>query len=206
MFELFKRKKEIEEIKKEVRGSFEKVKDDINKIGEWVNHLNNQDNSLKSHLNNLNDELSTLKDEVEQLKEVISLFGDGISKQLFKTNRKLINKQTSVQDNQTAVQTAVQTSEFNGISNLSVTERAILWVLINNDLKLSYEDIAAILGKTTSTIRGQINSIKQKSEGIIEEYVESNGKKRIYLPEEIKEKLLKNRKVRVKVDTKPKKN
>ena len=73
---------------------------------------------------------------------------------------------------------------------------------VNNDLKLSYEDLAAMLGKTKSTIRGQINSIKQKSEGVIEEYTEKNGKKRVYIPEETKEKLLKKAKVRVQIDKK----
>jgi len=45
--------------------------------------------------------------------------------------------------------------------------------------------------------RGQINSIKQKSEGLIEEIVEKNGKKRVYVPEKVREKLLKYAKVRV---------
>ncbi|MCK5044063.1 hypothetical protein KAR52_03620 [Candidatus Pacearchaeota archaeon] len=64
-------------------------------------------------------------------------------------------------------------------------------------MKLSYDDLSAILGKERSTIRGQINVIKQKSESLIEELIEQNGKKRIYIPEEIKEKMLKKSKVRV---------
>jgi hypothetical protein len=53
-----------------------------------------------------------------------------------------------------------------------------------------------MLGKEKSTIRGQINAIKQKSE-VIKESVEKNGKKRLFIPEEIKEKMLKKAKVRV---------
>ena len=54
-----------------------------------------------------------------------------------------------------------------------------------------------MLGKTRATVRGQINSIKQKSEGLIEEVIEKNGKKRVFIPDYIKEILLKNAKVRV---------
>jgi hypothetical protein len=62
------------------------------------------------------------------------------------------------------------------------------------------------LGKEKSTIRGQINAIKQKSEGLIMEYFEKNGKKRVYVPEEVREKLQKYAKVRVKKEKKDEKN
>jgi len=76
---------------------------------------------------------------------------------------------------------------------------------MNSDLKLSYEDLARLLGKERSTIRGQINSIRQKSDGLIQEIREQNGKKRVYIGEEIKEKLAKYAKVRDKSDKKYKK-
>ena len=63
--------------------------------------------------------------------------------------------------------------------------------------RLGYDDLSAILGKEKSTIRGQINAIKSKSEGLIEESIEKNGKKRVFIPDEIKEKMLKKQKVRV---------
>ena len=200
MFNWFSRKndnKEVDEVKKEVRNSFSLVKKDIDKISKWINHLNEQDDSLNSQLNDVKGEMSNINDQIEQLKELISIVSDDIGKQLFKTPKPVYHKQTAVEPVQTAVQTAVQTGNFYGISNLSITERAIIWVLANNDLKLSYDDLAAMLGKTRSTIRGQINSIKQKSAGLVEEYTEKNGKKRVYIPEEIREKILKKTKVRV---------
>jgi biotin operon repressor len=118
---------------------------------------------------------------------------------LFKTPKQLFNKQTAVYAVQTGVQTGVQTPN---LSKFSVTERAILWVLLNTDMKLSYDDIAAMLGKERSTIRGQINTIRQKSGGLIEEEIEKNGKKRVFIPEEMKEKILKKTKVRVKSNKK----
>jgi hypothetical protein len=69
--------------------------------------------------------------------------------------------------------------------------------LLNTDMNLSYNDLASMLGKEGSTIRGQVNSIKQKSEGLIEESIEINGKKRMYIPENIKEKILRKEKVKV---------
>jgi len=120
-----------------------------------------------------------------------------VFKHLFKTNKQLFKKQTAVQAVQTPVQTAVQTGESISLSTFSVMERALVYVLLNTDMKLSYDDLAAMMGKSRATVRGQINSIKQKSESLIQEIIEKNGKKRVFVPEEIKENMLKNVKVRV---------
>ncbi|MEK6829935.1 MAG: hypothetical protein AABY15_07485, partial [Nanoarchaeota archaeon] len=109
----------------------------------------------------------------------------------------VFNKQQGVYAVQTGVQTAVQTPK---LDQFSITERAILWVLLNTDMKLSYDDLASMLGKERSTIRGQISRIKQKSDALIEEITEQNGKKRVFIPENIKENMLKKTKVRVKKD------
>lgn len=191
-------KEEIENVKQEIKSSFSNVKQDMDKLGNWVKHFNDKHDSHLDEISKINEDLSSVKNDIEELKEIVAMFGDSVSKQVFKKNKQLFNKQTAVQGVQTAVQTAVQTGKFYGISNLSVTERAIIWVLANNELKLSYEDLAAMLGKTTSTIRGHVNRIKQKSEGLIEEYIERNGKKRVYMPEGMKDKILKNVKVKVK--------
>jgi len=89
---------------------------------------------------------------------------------------------------------------------LSSNERLIVFTLLNSEMKLSYEDLALLLGKERATLRGQINAIKQKSEGLIEELIEKNGKKRVFIPNEIKEKLRKYAKVRVKGNKKGQKN
>jgi len=139
--------------------------------------------------------LSSIRDDVEAIKNVLSIMNELKPKQLFKTNRPVLDKQTGVYAVQTGVQTGVQTPN---LEQFSITERAILWILLNSDMKLGYEDLSTILGKEKSTIRGQINTIKSKSEGLIEESIEKNGKKRVFIPEEIKEKMLKKQKVRVK--------
>ena len=77
-------------------------------------------------------------------------------------------------------------------------ERAIVFALLNSEVKLSYEDLAAMFGKSKSTIRGQINNIRQKNDDLIEEYTEPSGKKRLFLPEKVKNSITKDIKVKIK--------
>lgn len=199
MFGLFGSKKRLDDIQEETKKGFEAVKKDISSVSGWIKHLDSEKNLQKKDVEEIKEILSTLQGEIEGLKNIVSLVVEGhsnrVSKQLFKTDKGVFNKQTAVYDVQTAVQTGVQTPD---LSSFSITERAILLVLLNTDMRLSYEDLAAMLGKEKSTIRGQINAIKSKSESLIEEVIELNGKKRIGIPEKIKEKMLKRAKVRLK--------
>lgn len=201
MFGLFFRKKEVEQLKQDTKEGFDSVKKDINGVTEWIKHLNSEKERQEKELEDIKIILSSLKEDIEGLKNVFSIIEESKKKQLFKTAVQKIDKQTAVYAVQTGVETAVQTPNFD---NFSITERAIIWTLLNTDMNLSYDDIAAILGKEKSTIRGQINRIKQKSEGLIREIIEKNGKKRMYIPEKIKEKLQKTLKVRVKKKKKTK--
>lgn len=191
MFDWFFGKTEAKKIKEETLRGFESVKKDIQSVGGWIKHLDSEKELHKKEISEIKDVLSTIKEDVEELKNIVSLVEGANSKWIFKTSKQLFNKQTAVYPVQTAVQTP-------NLDNFSISERAILWVLLNTDMKLSYDDVAAVLGKERSTIRGQINAIKSKSENIIEEITEKNGKKRVFIPEEIREKLLKKTKVRVK--------
>lgn len=194
---LFGRKKEVEELKSEVRGSFDKVKTDMDGLGKWIKHFDGKHSEHHLRFSDVEERLSTIEKELEDVKNSISLMDVGVYKQLFKTGKQVFAKQTAVQGVQTPVQTPVQTGESSNLSSFSVMERALVYVLLNTDMKLSYDDLAAMMGKSRTTVRGQINSIKQKSEGLIEEIMEKNGKKRVFVPENIKEKMLKNVKVRV---------
>ena len=62
---------------------------------------------------------------------------------------------------------------------------------MNYEGSLSYEDLAVMLGKEKSTIRGQINTIRQKSEGLIEESVEKMVKREYPYLKKLKENCLK---------------
>jgi len=194
MFWLFTGKREVEGIKEETKKGFDSVKKDISSVSGWIKHLDSEKNLQKKEIEEIKEILTSIKNDVDGLKNVVSVMNELKTNRVFKTAKPVYAKQTGVYAVQTGVQTGVQTPN---LSQFSVTERAILWVLLNSDMKLSYDDLAAMLGKERSTIRGQINTIKQKSE-IIEEEIEKNGKKRVFIPEEIKEKMLKKTKVRVK--------
>jgi len=203
MFNWFFKKKEVENIKNETKKGFDLVKKDLDHVGKWIKHLHSEKDTHKKELLELKEILSTVKEDLEALKHIVFINQSLKPNRVFKTAVGVFGKQTAVGGVQTAVQTAVQTPFFDQFSTI---ERSTLWVLLNTDMKLSYEDIAAILGKEKATIRGQINAIKQKSNGIIQEIIEKNGKKRIYIPEEIKEKLVKKQKVSVIKGKKAQKN
>ncbi len=204
MFGWFKRKRvkkeDIEKIEKGVQTGFARIKEDISNISAWIKHLKEEEERQDDEISDIYEELSSIRNELENIKNMIDILGN---KKLFKQPQTSFNKQTAVQAVQTPVQTPVQSTFLdNFLDNLSITERAIIWVLLNSDLKLSYDDLAAMLGKERATIRGQINSIKQKSEGLIAEQIEKNNKKRFYIPDKIKSILLKKVKVRVRRDKK----
>lgn len=190
MFKFFNKndeKKEIEQLKKAVQTGFNSAKQDINNMSVWIKHLDSKDSDLKNEILDIKEDLSNIKDELENLKNLTPLLN---GRNVFKQKPTVFNKQASVQSDLNTVQTPVQTVF---LDNLSVTERAIIYVLLNSDMKLSYEDIATILKKRKSTIRGQINTIRQKNEGLVEEVIGENNKKRVYIPEKIKEVLLKTK-------------
>ena len=202
MFDWFFKKEGVKDLKEDTKKGFESVKKDINTINAWIKHLDSEKNLQRKDIEDIKRVLSSVNQELEGFKNVISIMNELKPRTKNQTPKQLFDKQGGVYSVQTGVQTGVQTPN---LDNFSVTERAILWVLLNSELRLSYDDIAAILGKERSTIRGHLNRIKQKSEGIIEEVIEKNGKKRVFIGEEIKEKLLKRAKVRVKKDKNPEK-
>lgn len=199
MFWFFGNKREVERLKEDVRKGFDSVKKDITAVSGWIKHLDSERILHQKDLEELKEDLSSIKTEIDGLKNVLAMMNEMKVAGVFKTPKQLSNKQTGVYAVQTGVQTGVQTPK---LDQFSVTERAILWVLLNTDMKLSYDDLAAMLGKERSTIRGQINRIRQRGHGIIEEITEKNGKKRVFIPENIKEKMLKKTKVRVRKQNK----
>ncbi len=192
--------KDTKRLEDDTKKSFSSVRDDMDKIGKWLKHLKDEDKQLFDIVSELKQELSTIKGEIGEIRESIDLAAESrASKQLFK-KLPVLHKQTAVEGVQEDVQTPVQTGNiYDILKNLTSNERLIVFTLLNseNGMKMSYEDLAMLLGKEKATIRGQINAIKQKSEGLIEEIIEKNGKKRVYIPEETREKLLKYAKVRV---------
>ena len=136
----------------------------------------------------MKDRLDYIENDLEDIKMFISFFNSNTAKQLSKQSHTVRDKQTAVVGIQTPVQSSVQ-SAF--LRNLTASERMLVWVLLNTEMRLSCEDIAVLLNKDKSTIRGQVNNIKAKSEGLVKEVIENTGKKRFFVEEEMKEMLLK---------------
>ena len=192
------KKEEFDAHKSAVQTALNNVKQDVGDIGKWIKHLDQQDSSIKSDVEGVVSEIATIKSDIEEIKKMLSDEESIKIKTLFKQRQTANGKQTPVYAVQTAVQTAVQAAFF---TKLSISEKAIVGILLNNsetNMKLSYEDLATIMAKDTATIRGQVNSIKQKCEGLIEEQIEKNGKKRLFIPDKIREIMLKRVKVRPK--------
>ena len=206
MFGLFKSWRKVEKLEQDTRKSFSDVRKDFEGVGKWVKHLDAKDKQLFDILSEIKRELASINDELDGVKEALSVMNLAQEhKQVFKKTA-VYPEQGGVYSVQEPVQTAVQTGNFYDILNgLSSNERLIIFTLMNTDLKLSYEDIARLVGKERATIRGQINAIKQKSEGLIQELTEPSGKKRVFVSEEVRNKLEKYAKVRVKPKPKYKK-
>jgi hypothetical protein len=194
MFGLFSHKKKIENLREEIQSSFNHVKKDFNKVGDWIKHLDGKHSNHEEEIKSLKEQLLAIQGDLIELKDFVSFFSHQSPKQPVKQDPQGKLKQTTTLAVQTPVQTPVQTDI---LANLTVMERGIVWALFHSEMNLSYEDLAAIQGKDKSTIRGQINSIRQKVPGVIEEIREPNGKKRLYIPEEIRSEIFKNVKVRV---------
>ena len=204
----FSGKKRMQNLENDTKKSFESVKNDVDNIGKWIKHLDSKDKQLFEMKKQLSEDLSTLKEDILDLKETFEQLQAGMQFKQVSKKQTAVGKQTAVCGVQEPVQTGVQTANLYGIlDGLTGNEKLVVWTLLNSadEMKLSYEDIARLLGKERSTIRGQINSIKQKSEGLLRETTEPNGKKRVFIEEEIKEKLSKYAKVRVRQGKKSRK-
>ncbi len=197
MFEWFRakvKKEEFDKHKLAVQTALNNAKQDVLSLSKWVEHLNDKDSGLKSDVDDIYEELSTVKSELEELKNMVSLaIGPKMRKKL-RADQTAVGKQTAVYAVQNDVQAAVQTAF---LDRLSISERALVMILLNSEMKLSYEDLGAMMGKDSTTVRGQINTIRQKCEGLIEEQIEKNNKKRLFIPEKLRNTLLKRVKVRV---------
>jgi len=185
-----KLEKEIERLKDVISNSFANVKNDLKNVSIWINHLDGKNKIYDEKFRNIENRIDTLQKEIEELKEMMILQSQGVFKQVFK---QLSKHQTPVEGVQTGVQTAKKKENLRNFlfQNLTLMERAIVWVLLNTEMKLSCEDIAAVLGKNESTIRGQINNLKTKSPNLLSEIIEKNGKKRYYIESGVKEIILK---------------
>ena len=177
----------------EIKTSFNAVKQDVSKISTWIRHLNTKTEHHDSEIGKISEKIDKVSQDIDDIKSFISFFDTRMASRVFRTKSTGVDKHLGVEGVQTPVYTAVQTAFLRGLTS---NERIILWILLNSNMKLSCEDIAALLGKDRSTVRSQINNIKQKNESWINEIIEKTGKKRYYVDEKMKEFLLKKIKLK----------
>ncbi len=194
-------RKKVRLLEHETKKGFSAVKKDLEGVGQWIKHLEGKDKQLFENVDGLKEDLSSIKEDLENIRETLAYLNMAVESKQVSKKTPVYEEQTAVEDVYKAVQTGVQTGNISDfLHGLSSNERLLVYTLLNTqeDMKLSYEDLALLLGKERSTVRGQVNAIKQKSEGLIKEMVEPSGKKRVYIDQELKEKMAKSAKVRVK--------
>lgn len=197
-----KHEKKWKDLHEKLDNSFTNIKKDAVNFSKWINHLHNKKEEHHSRISRLEQKIYKIEEMFEELSKRQVFLEQ--SKQPFKqqqTNSRLKQLAVGVQTPvQTGVQTANQAPDDLNLSQISIVlkkltvmERAVVWVLLNTDLKMSYEDVSVTLGKDKSTVRGQLNNIKRKSESLISESAEySTGKKRYFIHDGIKNALLKD--------------
>jgi len=208
VFWLIHGRRDVNKFKKKVENTFLNFRDDFDKVSNWISHLHSKNGENEKELLKIRHRLSNLEVNMQEIKNVMNYILDNIEKlsenyeskemfkQLSKQGQTGVYKQTGVYAVQTPVQTGVQTPlqtslEDKFFKNLTKSEKILVGILLSNDLKLSCEDLAVLMNKNKSTIRGWINSIKKKSESLIVEVIENSGKKRYYINEEARSQLKK---------------
>lgn len=186
---LFGKNKELDQHKKEVSNHIRSLKDELGKAAHWINHLHSKGENHDVSIGEMRERMDSLENDVGEIKTFISFFNTHAIKQVSKQYQTPMDKQPAVVGVQTPIQTSIQ-SAF--LRSLTASERLVVWILLNTDMKLSCEDVSVLLNKDRSTVRGQLNNIKNKSDGLIKEVVENSGKKRFFIDEKVREMLLRN--------------
>jgi len=190
VFKLFKKKrlevdKKFSDLNDSLKNSFSKIKEDVF--------------SLSSHVETLHDHKKNHGELIDELDSRLKLLENFIGETL--TGHALVQTEDLSKQTQTVVRSKrtslhVQTEILESLKRLTPMERSLVWALLNTDLRLSYSDLGRILGKDESTVRGQVSNIKRKTEGLVLEKSESNGQKRFYIEERIKNKIMKKYRVK----------
>ncbi len=197
MFGFFKKRddsvhKRIDDLHESLASSFSNLKKDMNEVSNWITHFKEKHKTHDESFEKVHQRLENIEKELEDIKAVWTRVQTGVQTRVGQTDVRL--KQMSV-----------QTNTLEKLKNLSVTERQIVWIMLNSETKMTYDEFYMILGKNKSTLRGQINNIKLKSPGLIKEVVENDGTKRFYIDEDVKNEILnKGKKIEVQAKRKGK--
>jgi DNA-binding CsgD family transcriptional regulator len=177
--------KKFSDLHTSLTGSFSKVKEDITSAYELLGDLNKHKEIQKQTLDGIDSRLSYIEGFIEEF----------ISGQTAVQTRS-VSEQTQTNSRSKRTSVHVQTEILAELRRLTPMERSLVWALLNTDLKLSYTDLARVLGKDESTVRGQVSNIRKKTDDLISERNEIHGQKRFYIDERVKNKVLREYKVK----------
>ncbi|MEK6940815.1 MAG: hypothetical protein AABW49_02855 [Nanoarchaeota archaeon] len=194
-FWIFKKRDELSKhmdgIQTSLKISFKHIKSDIKILTEWIDHFNNKHDKHEEEVEKINLNVLSLNKRIIDIEKVIS----SLSKQQTAVQTPVRFKQPQTDNRFKQLFEPVQIKQAGDTftKNMTPMERAIISVLLNTDLKLSYDDLRVAIGRDKSTIRGQVNNIKQKNSKLLKEVAESTGRKRFYIDEPTKNSILKER-------------
>lgn len=171
---------------KKVKNSFINVKNDMQKILEWISFLKINYEKSENRLSEIEKNLENMKIRILNLEEDKNRAAVWTADQT--AVQTAVQNWTAVRPKQTAVQKEVGDLEkyFNG---LTWREGELLSILLNTEREMDYNDLCEMVGRDQSTLRGQVNKIKIKYPGAIEETVTNKGKKSFSMNQELKEKI-----------------
>lgn len=173
--------KKIDDVNKSLTSSFSNLKKDMSEVGGWISHFKNKHDNHDNNFEELRLRVANIERDLEEMKTTWTRVQTGVQTRV----------QTRVQKTDVRFkQMSVQANTLEKLRNLTVMERGIIWVLLNSDTKVRYEDLCLALNKNKSTLRGQINSIKLKSPELVKEEVENDGTKKFYIEENVKSEII----------------
>ncbi len=153
---LFKKRDNLEQkfdnLHNSLHDSFSNIKRDVDTVNKWLGHFKNRHHEHDQKLELLSQRISTIEEFLEDIPDVwkgvqTAVQTGGVSKQLQTDSRPnncpKLSKQLSKQYEEMTL--------IEKIRKLTIMERAVVWALVNTDLKLSYEDLGKALGKDKST-------------------------------------------------------
>ncbi len=185
--------KKVEKDVEELKNSMESFKDDIKNFAFSLAKMNEKIVELNEKFD---DEIEQIYERISEIEEKISILAKStrvgveakkelkeVREQLSKLiqKKKEIKREKPVQEINTEETSKVQeihASVKEEMRMLSPAEREILSALLSSEIPLSYEEIAQLTGKSTSTVRDHMNNIRKKTNLL--EVVETPDRKKLF--------------------------
>lgn len=162
--------------------------DQITGLVKWVDYLNNNHTTLKQELHDLRHGLrkslrsdfeiyhNTLEEYIKVRLNEVRLNKEEIKKELLEELKSAHTAEKQAFSGSQTPNPARDITHYNAEIELSNPEKLLLNVLFNENKPLTYEDLSRKTGKSVSSVRVYMNSLKSKKP-IIEDFLTPTGAK-----------------------------